>query len=120
MNVYVHADDDTTIRATRQGDRYHLGIGYPLGASILATPAAARRLRDRLSVALGDNGTSRVAGIWQGAVVTIDDHGTHQTLRDELVELDPCAVCHDRPATTTNHLDQGVCVEHATDDKTEF
>ena len=98
---------------TIQPDLLALHLGAGREATIYAPTNVMRQIRDRLSTSLGDNGTSRVAGIYQGAVVVVDDNGQHTHNLDDLTELASCAECVDQPATTTDDAGRPRCLTHA-------
>lgn len=117
----VHVHDDDPIRVRESDGSFYVSPGADATRSWFSlelTRSAAVRVRDGLSAALGDDGFSRVVGVYQGSVVTVDDHGLHLTLLDDLTELDSCRMCVDQPATTTDERDRHVCPLHnCADDK---
>lgn len=107
--------DDTCLIEVRKITPTLLSVSFGSAreGALYGTPQVMRRLRDRLSVALGDNGVARIAGVYQGALVLVDDQGQH-LIDDNLADLDACAVqpC-DQPATTTNDKREACCLGHA-------
>ena len=111
----VHAWDATPItieHVNESTDVIRLFSPTRDGLAVYGGQRFMRRLRDRLSVALGDDGSARIAGAYQGSIVLVDDHGQH-LVSDDLVELTSCRLCVAQPATTTNDQGEAVCLGHA-------